>query len=110
MATGVVLLPPLFLKYKIMKRHDIEKLFICSCCSPEHQLIMEADFDDDGIPTVYCSVHLMPELNIFKRIWAAIKYIFGHRSVYGEFDEFIFKSQDADKLQEVVDYLKRSHD
>lgn len=48
----------------------------------------------------------IPESNIFKRIWKAIKYLFGHRSIYGDFDEFIFKPKDADKLQEVVDYLK----
>ena len=84
---------------------DKQELFICACNSVEHQLIISYSTDEkDGY--VYCSVHLKPERNIFKRIWKAIKYIFGHRSIYGDFDEFIFKSEDAGRLQQVVNYLK----
>lgn len=86
---------------------DKQKLFICACHNVEHQLIMSYSEDDD-YKEVYCSVHLKPEHNVFKRIWGAVKYVFGHRSIYGDFDEFIFKPEDADRLQEVVDYLKRS--
>lgn len=84
---------------------DKQELFICACNSVEHQLIMSY-FIDDEIKDVYCSVHLKPERNVFKRIWKAIKYLFGHRSIYGDFDEFIFKPEDADKLQKIVDYLR----
>lgn len=63
-------------------------------------------YDDEDDKEVYCTVHLNPERNIFKRIIAAVKYIFGHRSIYGEFDEFIFKPSDADKLQEVIYHLR----
>ena len=84
---------------------DKQDLFICACHNVEHQLIMSYSADDD-YKEVYCSVHLKPERNILKRIWHGIKYIFGHRSIYGDFDEFIFRPEDADKLQEVVDYLK----
>lgn len=80
----------------------INKLFVCSCNSVEHQLVMSYFMDDKE---VYCSVHLKPESNVLKRIWKAVKYVFGHRSVYGDFDEFIFKPEDADSLQQIVDYL-----
>lgn len=63
-------------------------------------------FTDEKDGQVYCSVHLKPEANVFKRIWRAVKYVFGHRSNYGDFDEFIFNPEDADSLQQVVDYLK----
>ena len=84
---------------------DKQELFICACNSVEHQLIMSY-FADEEDREVYCSMHLKPERNIFKRIWKAIKYIFGHRSIYGDFDEFIFKQEDADRLQQIADYLK----
>lgn len=84
---------------------DKQELFICACNSMEHQLIMSYCTDEE-YKEVYCSVHLKPERNLFKRIWKAIKYIFGHRSIYGDFDEFIFKPEDADRLQEVVNRLK----
>lgn len=51
------------------------------------------------------SIHLVSD-SFWKRIWNAIKYIFGHCFIYGDFDEFIFKKEDANKLQAIVDYLK----
>lgn len=36
-----------------------------------------------------------------------LKYILGHKSVYGDFEEFILKPSDAGKLQEVVNILKQ---
>lgn len=86
---------------------DKQELFICACNSMEHQLIMSYCIDEE-YKEVYCSVHLKPERNLFKRIGKAIKYIFGHRSIYGDFDEFIFKPEDADRLQEVVNRLKNN--
>lgn len=86
---------------------DKQELFICACHNVEHQLIMLYSEDNDD-KEVYCSVHLKPEPNVFKRIWGAVKYVFGHRSIYGDFDEFFFKPEDADKLQQVVDYLKHN--
>ena len=35
-------------------------------------------------------------------------YIFGIKCNYGAFDEFIFNEKDADKLQSVVNYLKKT--
>lgn len=82
---------------------SINELFICQCYNPEHQLIFSYFPEDEN---VYVSVHLIPEYRLWKRIWMAIKYIFGYRSCYGHFDEFIFKKSDAEKLQKVVDHLK----
>lgn len=79
------------------------ELFICECNNTEHQLIFSYDKDWEE---VFVSIHLNPEYKIWKRIWMGIKYIFGYRSCYGHFDEFIFKKEDADKLQSVVNFLK----
>ena len=83
---------------------SINELFICQCHNIEHQLIFSY-FPDDC--ELFVSIHLIPEYNIWKRIWMAIKYIFGYKSIYGHFDEFIFKKSDADKLQKVVNFLKK---
>ena len=79
----------------------MNELFICQCNNIEHQLIFSR-LDNE----VYVHVHLTPESNILKRIWIAIKYIFGYKCRYGHFDEFIFKKSDADKLQKVTNLLK----
>ena len=81
----------------------VDTIFICKCYNTEHQLVFSYFTDEKE---VYVSVHLIPEYRIFRRIWNAIKYIFGHRSIYGHFDEFIFKPEDADKLQSIVNFLK----
>lgn len=85
------------------------ELFICQCDSVEHQLVF-SHFPDDEDNDVFMSIHLIPERNIRKRIWKAIKYIFGYKCTYGHFDEFIFDKADADKLQKIVDILKREDD
>lgn len=84
---------------------DMEsKIFICQCGSPEHQLTFNY-FPNEREGDVYLWIYLRPD-SFWNRIKNAIKYIFGHRSKYGDFDEFIFRKEDADKLQEVVNYLK----
>lgn len=83
----------------------VDELFLCECSDKEHQIIMSYEKDDE-FPAVFCSIHLVPEWNIFKRIRNAVRYIFGHRCAYGDFEEFIFKPEDADRLQSVVDYLR----
>ena len=35
------------------------------------------------------------------------KYIFGYKCRYGAFDEFIFNSEDSEKLQDIANYLKK---
>mgnify|MGYP006981128076 CR=1 FL=1 len=87
--------------FKNMKDYN---LFICKCDNTEHQLIFSYFKDSDE---VYVCIHLIPERNIFKRIFNALKYIFGHKSKYGDFDEFIFNKEDSDKLQKVVNYLNK---
>lgn len=81
----------------------IRECFICSCENIEHQMIFSY-FEDEFGGDVYVQIHLVP-CSFLKRIKNAIKYIFGYRSKYGDFDEFIFKKDDANKLQEVVNYL-----
>lgn len=80
----------------------INDVFICQCSNTEHQLIFVYDKDWDE---VFVSVHLNHMYSFWKRVWAAIKYIFGYRSKYGHFDEFIFKKSDSKKLQKIVDFL-----
>lgn len=79
----------------------METLFICKCGDPSHQLIMSKSEGE-----IFVTIHLKP-LSLYKRVINAVKYIFGFRSIYGEFTEFIFNEKDSDKLQEIVDYLKK---
>ena len=101
-------------------------LLICSCHNTEHQIILLHEYDEEcekdangeyvknangeyivtkKWPTCYAHVHLNKG-TFWERLKYGIKYIFGHQSRYGAFDEFIFNPEDADKLQSLVDHLK----
>lgn len=95
-----------------MKENQTEKvneLFICECSDVRHQIIMSY-YGDEEFREVFCSIHLIPERNLLKRIRNAVMYIFGYRCAYGDFEEFIFNPEDADRLQTVVDYLREKDD
>lgn len=81
-----------------------KELFVCSCSNIEHQISMVYEVDDE-FNDVYCYIHLV-KFSFWERVKNGIKYIFGYKSKYGDFEEFIFNPKDADKLQKVVDYLK----
>lgn len=93
-----------------MKRSEYQELFICECHDPSHQFIISAAPITDDVPGVYISIHLNRDHNIFRRMWTAVKYVFGMRSILGDFDEVIVNPDDADRLQEVVDLLKQIRD
>lgn len=76
---------------------DQTELFICTCNDVQHQFVVHK-LDDE----IYIEVLLNPERNFFKRIWIAIKYIFGHKSIYGYFDEIIVKPKDIDRLCKIL--------
>ena len=80
-----------------------EFLMVCDCGSLEHQVVFRWNVDDNE---VYMHVHLFDYKRFFRRLWHGLKYAFGHRSKYGEFNEVILRKEDADNLQKVVDYLR----
>ena len=89
-------------------RPDVEEVFICECHSEEHLFIVRG-FDDsmDGIDDreIYLSVHLCQEHGFFRRIWTAIRYIFGYKSKYGDFGNCILKPDDVGRLRAGLDKI-----
>lgn len=81
------------------------EIIICKCESPEHQIIFSYFLDNDIDREVYMTIHLRPESNIFKRMWIALKYIFGYRSKYEDFDNMIIGQRDVYKLVKILRYL-----
>ena len=85
-------------------KEEKQEIFICSCANVEHQMVMRWCVDANP-KEVYCEIHLN-KLPFFKRLIHGIKYIFGYTSAVGDFEEFIFKEEDAYRLQKMVTYLK----
>ena len=85
----------------------ITDLILCDCHSVEHQIVFIYDTDEQ-FKHVYAEIHLNKK-PFFKRLQYGLRYIFGRKCNFGAFDEFIFNSDDAPKLQKIVDYLKLSN-
>ena len=77
-----------------------------ACTSAEHTLrlmhlkadpMVEEDFDE-----VYWSVYLNPH-PWQKRLWIAVRYVFGHRSKYGDWDSG--PSMETDTLDQLHSFL-----
>lgn len=85
-------------------KNDNEILLRCDCSSAEHQIIVSWDNADNE---VYVQVHLANWYGFWRRLWHAIRYVFGYQCRYGAFDEVVLRREDADNLQKVVDHLRK---
>lgn len=83
-----------------------QETLICQCGSIEHQFSFVWWEDEELEGEVYMEVHLNP-LSFWQRLKNGIKYIFGHRSIFGDFDDVILRKEDAHKLERVVEFLKK---
>lgn len=80
----------------------------CACGQLEHAVFFESSettigFSENEDPFVVITNHLT-QFGLFKRIWVAIKYVFGHRCRYGDFEETII---DVEKVKQLRDFLDR---
>ena len=92
---------------KRMKNKTLQEIFRCDCNDPSHELVIHADTLDELSPRVYVTVRLKKDINFFKLINIARKYVFGMRSIYGDFDEVTLKPEFSKDLQKAIDLLNR---
>ena len=81
---------------------DNSHFFECVCHSDEHILRFMYDKDDNQF---YTTIFLNQYRNIFKRIWIAIKYIFGYKCKYGHWDQWILKYEEVDRMKKLLDKI-----
>lgn len=82
---------------------EFTDILICKCYNVEHQLVFRYNTEDNEL---YMSVHLC-KCPWWQRLIYGIRYIFGYKCMYGAFDEFIFNPDDTEKLERIVERLKR---
>ncbi len=85
----------------------IEDVLICECTNAEHCVIIQAAEWDNGDRDVFLSIHLSPYLPWYKRIINAVRYIFGYRCSFGDFNEIILSKNHIVKLERVIEFLKK---
>lgn len=83
---------------------EFEKLTIyCECHSPEHQFTLVRDPEDGE---VWLQVHLSQADGFLKRLWTGLKYAFGYKSKYGDWDNTLITPQDQLKIIEFLNQHK----
>jgi hypothetical protein len=88
---------------------DGTEYFDCICHSPEHTLRFVLDLDTDD-PIIYTEIFLNQYRPWYKRIWVAIKYIFGYKCKYGHWDSWELKIEDAKRLAQMLISYQIAHD
>lgn len=95
---------------------DREKhYFECQCGDDPDTFILifdEAhlgkDWQSSWEPELYLTTFLR-DLPFFKRIWLAIKYIFGYKSKFGHFGETLIKYEDTNRLIGLIERYQSAY-
>jgi hypothetical protein len=92
-------------EHKTLIRSDhMDRYICCECNTDEHVIRLLWEADDPNF--VYFHYHLIPEPNIFVRIWKAVKYVFGFKSKYGMFGEMLVGRDGRDNIVEVLEKIQ----
>ncbi len=97
-------------------------IFICDCYSTEHQVVVhymiEKEEKKDPLNPERITfperheldfeIHLNTSKSFWERLWGGLKYAFGYKSKYGNWDNFMFRPEDADKFIEYLNKLKNN--
>lgn len=85
----------------LMKDLDIKEAFFCKCMSPEHLLAAYVTtFPKHGDKDFYFSMQLNHYRPWYRRIWPAIKYIFGNTSI--GWAETLISPDDLNRLKQLI--------
>ena len=65
--------------------------------------------------TIYVDVHLTNVVPWFKRVWLALKYVFGCKPpAYGHYDSTLLEPKDYDRIRDVLnlseDFINRNEE
>lgn len=87
-------------------------LLLCDCGRAEHQAILTYWPDEEELPEqlIYVQIHLRAWEGFFRRLWTGLRYAFGHRSRYGDWDEIVLNKATVLELQKFIgEYLEASN-
>lgn len=83
-----------------------DELIICECGSAEHQMVLRYDDDKELGRQVFVEIHLVNK-RWYERLWMGIKYIFGYKCCYGNFEGMILSPKHARQVYDLYMFLNR---
>ena len=83
--------------------------FGCECDNPEHilRVMYNKDNKEKEWDQIYIDFQFYPHKNIFKRIWIAIKYIFGIKNRHSPWEDMILKRTDVPRLINLLSNISK---
>jgi hypothetical protein len=84
--------------------NDLKVFLSCECSSPEHTIVVQVFDWGDNMPykpDFIVNVQASNYRSFYKRVWAALKYIFGSDLVW---NDVIVDRKDIPKLQAAIDH------
>ncbi len=87
---------------------DGSHFFECACGSDEHTIRFILDYEDGDL---YTSVYLNQYRSWWKTAWVGIRYIFGYKCRYGDWDCWMLDASDAVRLRDMCDeFIKKQEE
>ena len=74
-------------------------ILICECNSTEHQIVIDYNKENK---IAYCYIHLITHKSFLKRLWVGLRYAFGYKCKYGNWDEFILNKKHVKQLNKII--------
>lgn len=73
----------------------------CACHTKDHTVFFDYD-ESDG--ELYLTIHLVDLGGGFwQRLWRGLKYAFGYKSRFGDWDELIIRQEDCPKIRALLE-------
>lgn len=76
------------------------RYFDCQCSDFNHVIRFVLD-EKDG--EAWLEVNINPYLPWYKRVWEAVRYVFGKRPAYGHYDTVMLREEDYHQLHDLLD-------
>jgi len=90
-----------------VKHDDLTVFLSCECHSPDHTIIIQVYDWGDNLPykpDFIVNVQASNYRPFYKRVWAALKYIFGADLIW---NDVILQKDDIPKLQAAIDHYNK---
>ena len=94
----------------MIEHYDESEMFICDCSDVSHNIVFQLwDWQKDGKDDfgecceLSLHVHLAAYPSFWKRIGLAVRYIFGYKSKYGDYDIMDIRYEDVPRIKAILD-------
>ena len=76
---------------------------VCDCHTREHQFTLSYWTDDEDLDCLFLHAHLSTSQGFLRRLWAGLRFAFGYRCRYGEWDEVVASAEVACEMRDFID-------